>query len=286
MPLRIRNWADPFQRLLYALDRDLDKLVKTLPKTPTFVKDKVIITEQCPAQAIPPMFQEVARLNKELKVVKDKKEKELCCGTPNIIYKSDGHDWVCSNCGRCTHANFEEVGGVVQYEQRGQSAPLGSVYCPYDRNKHFKKVLRDVTKMPIRVPDKLIMEMREKIKKPINVSKVRAFLRGKKLYHYYSSANYMSHLLGDKSHRITMDSRAYSIMCREADAFSDSFDRMRRDGLTTRKNFVNAHVLILRIATVKFNLPEIKKHLRLPRKETLLKHQQLLDKVDAFRWGN
>jgi len=298
MPIRIRNWHCPTQRLLYALDRDLDKLVKSLPKTPTIAQDKVAAPiEHCATLSDLSFFFQQAALSKSALIKKklppesEPKPKPRdwvvpngqCCGDPKIVYKSNGHDWVCESCGTCRHAGFEEVGTVVQFEQRERCSPIGSVYCPYDRLKHFKKVLRDVTKTHIRVPDKLMKDMKVQVKQPVTVDKVRSYLRTRKLFHYYSSANYMSHLLGDKTNKINIDSHAYTIMCREADAFSDAFDRMRADGVIKRKNFVNAHVLILRIAKKKFNLHGFRKYLRLPRKETMAKHEALLDMIADYR---
>ena len=285
MPLRVRNWADPLQRMLYALDRDLDKLVSGLQTTPLILQDKTVDNSISPE---PPVLiastQRRANVKKDIVVIKRSEPTPTsCCEKPHLIYSQCGHDWVCRNCARCTHANFEEVGDVVQFEQRANTSPIGAIYCPYDRNKHFKKVLRDVAKLPIRVPKTLLDDIRKSVTKPINVVKVRAYLRNRKLFHYYSSANYMAHALGDQSHRINIDTRAYDMMCREADAFSDAFDRMRADGVVTRKNFVNAHVLILRIAMKKFNMPQIKKYLRLPRESTRRKHEQLLDQVAEYR---
>ena len=212
-----------------------------------------------------------------------KAETKACCETPDVIYKSDGHDWVCTNCGTCRHAGFEEVGTVVQFEQRERCAPLVSASYPYDRNKHFKKILRDVTNMYIRIPKPLVLKMRKKLKGPVTVTKVRTYLGKNKLYHYYTSANNIARVLGDKTCRIHLDNRAFDIMCIEADTLSDTFDRMRHEGLIKRKNFVNANVLILEIATRKFNLPEIAKHLRLPRPATMKKHQEILTQLYRMR---
>lgn len=171
---------------------------------------------------------------------------------------------------------------MVQYEQRQNCAPLESVSAPYDRNKHFKKILRDATDMHIRVPIRIVGDMRSAIKGPKTVSKVRSYLKEKKLYHYYTSCNNIARALGDHTERIKLDTRAYNVMCNEADAVSQAFERMKHEGLTKRKNFVNANVLILNIAKRKFALPEIAKHLRLPRKPTLQKHEELLDKIYEF----
>tara|TARA_Y100000004_G_scaffold195100_1_gene261313 strand:+ start:2720 stop:3097 length:378 start_codon:yes stop_codon:yes gene_type:complete len=121
--------------------------------------------------------------------------------------------------------------------------------------------------------------MQTNIKGKVTVDKVRAYLREKKLYHYYTSSNNLARVLGDDTTRIRLDSKAFSVLCAEAEAISDTFDRMRKEGIIKRKNFVNTHVLILRIATRKFNLPEIGKHLRLPSRVTMKKHNELLDLI-------
>jgi len=284
MPIRVRNWADPLQRLLYYLDRDLDKLVKAIappePRIGRILQNRIKpIVKHIPAltpETAPETTPEIPELVSEAiysNIVGS------CCAKPDKVYKADGHDWVCTNCGLCNHANFEEVGTVVQFEQRSNCAPLCSLFYPYDRNKHFKKILRDVTNMFIRVPKKLVAQMRSIIRGKVTVGKVRTFLRDRKLYHYYTSANNIARSLGDDSERIKLDSRAYSAMCVEADAVGRTFDRLRQSGIITRKNFVNTNVLILRIAIDKFKLPEIGKHLRLPRPATAKKHQELLDLI-------
>ncbi len=159
---------------------------------------------------------------------------------------------------------------------------LDSPYYPYDRNKHFRKILRDVTNMHIRVPRSLLLEMRKHIGADATVAKVRTYLKSKKLYHYYTSANNIARSLGDKTPRIALDTRAFETMCHEAHVVSAAFERMKATGVLTRKNFVNAQVLIKHIATRIFKLPQIAKHLRLPRAETMKKHEALIDDVYAF----
>ena len=135
--------------------------------------------------------------------------------------------------------------------------------------------------MHVRVPKKLVQQMRSDIKAPVSVAKVRDYLREKKLYHYYTSSNNLARTLGDPTSRIRLNTRAFDVMCDEANAVSACFDQMRHEGLIQRKNFVNANVLIWYIATNKFSLPEIKKHLRLPRAATIKKHKAILEQVYA-----
>ena len=173
------------------------------------------------------------------------------------------------------------MGDNVQFELREHSSALVAPLLPYDRNKHFKKILRDVTNMHIRVPKQLIIAMRRELK-TATVKTVRDYLRDKKLYHYYTSSNNIARVLGDQTARIKLDTHAYNKMVREADVLSGGFERMRKDGLIKRKNFVNANVLILHIATRQFKLPQIGKHLRLPRSKTQQAHQSILDAIEAY----
>ena len=276
MPLRVRNWADPDQRLLYYLDRDLDKLVKAITSSESIGSNQTYCQKQTSRK-------QSLECGPKPNPGRAAPTHQTCCAKPEIIYIAQGHDWVCVNCGVCTPAGFEEVGITVQYEQRQQSACLTSVSLPYNRNKHFKKILRDVTNMHIRVPRSRIVHMHQTLQQPVTVEKVRAYLRERKLYHYYTSTNNIARVLGDRTTRIKLDTRAFDTMCREADAMSVAFDRMREEGVITRKNFVNANVLILDIATRKFNLPEIRKHLRLPRSPTLKKHAAILTQIARYR---
>lgn len=203
---------------------------------------------------------------------------EHCDGL--LVYVANGHNLVCTQCGVATFQNYEELGDVRQFELRGHCAPVTPVYVEYNRNKHFRKVLRDVTFMPIRVPQKLIELIRNHLEGPATVAKVRAYLRQKKLFHYYTVANCIAHQLGDPSKTFSLNSAGFMKMCRIADALSRTFDRLRGD-LISRKNFVNVHVLILFIATRKFDMPGIRRVLRLPRERTTAKHLELLTMLET-----
>jgi hypothetical protein len=299
MPIRVRNWGDPVQRLVYLLDRDLDKLVRAVqPPERTLHGAHGLITSivapprpPAPRAAhkyIPPPIPfklELKEKKSEPGAVKRKAIVGTCCDRPDVCYVALGHDWVCRNCGLCNHAGSEEVGDVVQFEQRAQCSSSQSASLPYDRNKHFKKILRDATNMHIRIPRALVLRMRSEISGKMTVAKVRNYLRAHKLYHYYTSSNNLARVLGDTTHRVHLDTRAFHAMCIEADALSHAFERMKKSGLIRRKNFVNTNVLILEIAKRKFALPEIKKFLRLPRATTLKKHEEIIDQIYAFMRG-
>ncbi len=286
MPLRVRNWNDSLQRLLYQLDRDLDKYVRDIcppeasyyvPRThgvqtavPIKRQHKSYIPyEPSPSPVATKVENEIIRAGKN------------CCSAPRLIYVDLGHQFTCPNCGACESAGFEEVGTSVQFELREHSSTLIGPTQPYDRNKHFKKILRDVTNMHIRVPKHLIRSMRRDLKSP-DVGAVRRYLRKKKLYHYYTSSNNIARVLGDDTTRIKLDSHAFNKMVTEADVLSNGFERMRKDGLIKRKNFVNANVLILHIATRQFRLPQIGKHLRLPRPKTQAAHEHILNDIESY----
>ena len=278
MPIRVRNWNDPLQRMLYLLDRDLDKILRGIPQTPTILAGAESTKLQlCPqAKIVDKRF---------LNLPPKPKPKEVTFEEPSCahswIYSANGHDWVCEECGLCRHANFEEIGGSIQYEQRQQCAPLTSAPVPYDRNKHFKKVLRDLVHMHIRIPKEVVSTVRALLRGKPTATEVRKVLRRKKLYHYYTSVNNIARMLGDRTERIELDTRAYNTMCVEANRVSTVFNMMKESGEIKRKNFVNTNVLIRRIAVSKFKVKNLDLFLRLPRAPTLRKHEEILDRIYA-----
>ena len=206
---------------------------------------------------------------------------EACCDQPMPLYHEQEHQEVCTNCGFVKPLGFEECGRVVQIEQR-IATEAGHAKVPYSRLKHFKKILRDVTRSNMRLPRKVIDLVRADLDGAVpNRFNVRAVLRAKKLYHYYTSENYIASCLGDDTiMKLYLRGSEVRAVMQDVMRYSFGFDLMKARKTTKRRNFVNAYVLLQYVVS-KLLRRDITTLLRMPSEKILKQSRKLLQEIEA-----
>lgn len=207
------------------------------------------------------------------------KVNDACCENPSPRYEARAHAMVCLHCGLTNALGFAEFNGSgLQIEHRVDNMQERKV--PYNRMKHFKKVMRDVTRAGTRVPEALMMEIKDALSnKTITRDSVRSVLRQRKLYHYYTAENYIACVLGDGVSGVTVTGAEQTTVLKEAMKYSNGFDRLRRNEKVQRRNFVNVHVLIQYIFEQCFNR-DVTHLLRMPSERICKQNRKLIAAIE------
>ena len=202
-----------------------------------------------------------------------------CCIDPDPRYDASSHSMVCARCGVTKSLGFEEYNQHgKQVEQRMACDQYRKV--PYSRIKHFKKVLRDLTRAGSRVPLAVLDRVRESLgTRPPTRDAVRGVLRKAKLYHYYTAENYIACVLGDKTRGVALSGSEQQHLLRDAMAYSTGFDRLRAREKTTRRNFVNVQVLMHYVFTRTFKR-DIAPLLRMPSPRICEQNRKLIAEIE------
>jgi len=206
-------------------------------------------------------------------------EEEACCETPTPRYDASSHSMVCTCCGVTRSLGFEEFGASgVQIEQRMACGVERKV--PYNRLKHFKKVLRDLTRAGTRVPESLIERIRLELRnKTVTRDAVRDALRKLRLYHYYTAENYLACVLGEKGAGVFVTGNEQQVLLKEAMKYSDGFDRLKLRERIQRRNFVHVHVLLHYLFEKCFS-KDIASVLRLPSERIYTQNRKLIRDIE------
>lgn len=202
-----------------------------------------------------------------------------CCDDAAPRYDASTHSMVCARCGVSKSLGFEEFNeSGKQIEQRIACDMDRKV--PYSRIKHFKKVLRDVTRAGSRVPSAILERVRAALGGEVATrDSVRAVLREAKLYHYYTAENYIACVLGDRTRGVQLTGGEQQQLLRDAMSYSTGFDRLRAREKTTRRNFVNVQVLMHYVFQRTFKR-DISALLRMPSARICEQNRKLIGEIE------